>query len=52
VIAGLLVGTELFLWVTAALGLTPVDVASSILNSAFTLTVAALYVRSSLLLKR
>jgi hypothetical protein len=52
VIAGLLVGSELFLWASAALGLTPVDVASSILNSAFTLTVAALYVRSSLLLKR
>lgn len=51
VLASLLIATDITLWVAAALGTVPVDPLASIVNSAFTVAVAVLYVRSSLLLK-
>ncbi len=52
VIAGLLVLADIYVWVYEVAVGTPVDIPASVLNSAFTIAIATLYVRSSVLLRR
>ena len=52
VIAGLLVVADIVLWLDQVLDVRSADIPASILNSAVTLAVAVMYVRSSVLLRQ